>query len=128
MFRTLSLLVIAAFMVNGPNSRGIIAGVVADTQDAGIPKVRVTITNVDTAVDTVLETNEGGAYVARLLIPGNYRISAEHQGFKKFTRDGIVLSVNDSLRIDIELEFSAVTEAVTVTDSAPLVGSTKRRG
>jgi len=115
---------LSGVLVWGQESRGTIAGVVMDSQSAGIPKARVIITNVDTGVDTVLETNERGAYVAPLLLPGNYRIAAEHEGFKKFTRDGVTLSVNDNLRIDIQLELGAVSETVTVTDSAPLVEST----
>ena len=121
MIRFIGALLLAAMCLPAQESRGTIGGMVMDLQNAGIPKARVVITNTDTGVDTVLETNDRGAYVAPLLLPGNYRISAEHEGFKKFTQDGIVLSVNDNLRIDIQLELGAVTETVNVTDSAPLV-------
>ncbi len=124
MWRFIAGVAFLAVLAQAQESRGTIAGVVADAQSAGIPKARVVITNKDTGVDTVLTTNERGAYVAPLLLPGNYRISAEHEGFKKFTRDGITLSVNENLRIDIQLELGAVTESVTVTDAAPLVDST----
>ncbi|MFB3828444.1 MAG: carboxypeptidase regulatory-like domain-containing protein [Bryobacteraceae bacterium] len=107
----------------GQESRGTIAGVVTDAQAAGIPKVRVVITNLDTGVDAALETNDRGAYSAPLLLPGSYRIAAEREGFKKFTRQGIALSVNDNLRVDIQLELGAVSQSVTVTDAAPLVES-----
>lgn len=102
-------------------SRGAIAGRVADAQDAGIPGARVTITNIETGVNTFLETNDQGAYLAPLLIPGNYQIAAERQGFKRFTRSGITLSVNDNLQIDVRLELGDVTQSVTVVESGPLV-------
>ena len=124
MYRRVAVTLLAAALAQAQESRGTIAGMVMDAQSAGIPKARVVITNKDTGVDTVLETNERGAYVAPLLIPGNYRIGAEHEGFKKFTRDGITLSVNDNLRIDIQLDLGAVTETVNVTDAAPLVEAT----
>jgi len=104
-------------------SRGTIAGRVADSLDAGIPNAKVIITNVDTGVETALETNERGAYIAPLLNPGNYRIAAEHQGFKRFSRSGIALSVNDNLQIDIRLELGDITQSITVVDAPPLVQS-----
>jgi len=69
-------------------SRGTIAGRLLDAHDAGIPEARVIITNVETGVDTMLRTNEQGAYSAPLLIPGSYRIVSERQGFKRSTRAG----------------------------------------
>src|SRR5215813_10922845 len=79
-------------------SRGTIAGRVADQQGMGIPKAQVVITNVETGVDTSLETNDQGAYSAPLLIPGNYKIAVKHGSFKRFARSGVTLSINDSLR------------------------------
>src|SRR5438552_10002492 len=93
-------------------SRGTIAGRVADVQDAGIPHARIIITNVETGVDTVLQTNDRGAYLAPLLIPGNYRIAAECQGFRRFTRSGITVSVNDNLQIDIKLEIGELAQTI----------------
>lgn len=121
MWRSAVLLLFIGAVALAQESRGIISGVVTDAQTAGIPKARVVITNLDTGVDVSLETNDRGAYLAPLLLPGSYRISAEHEGFKKFTRDGIALSINDNLRIDIRLDLGAVTESVNVTDAAPLV-------
>ena len=123
MFRPIVALLFLGMVAWGQESRGTIAGVVTDAQAAGIPKARVVITNLDTGVDFTLETNERGTYSAPLLLPGNYRIAAEHEGFKKFMREGITLSVNDNVRIDIQLDLGAVTETVNVTDSAPLIES-----
>src|SRR5260221_797679 len=103
------------------DSRGTIAGRVADAHDAGIPGARVTISNVETGVDTVLETNDRGAYMAPLLIPGNYRISAERQGFRRFSRTGVTVGVNDNLQIDVRLEGGDVTQSVDVVDSPLLL-------
>ena len=58
-----------------------------------MPGVSVTITNVDTNVSATLTTNSTGYYQAPLLLPGNYRVTAELQGFKTSVRSGIILSV-----------------------------------
>ncbi len=124
MIRFICGLLLFGTLALAQETRGTIAGVVSDSQAAEIPKAKVIITNVDTGVDNVLETNDRGAYAAPLLLPGNYRLAAMHEGFKKFTRDGITLSVNDNLRIDVRLELGAVSETVNVTDAAPLVEET----
>ncbi|MBM3754232.1 MAG: carboxypeptidase regulatory-like domain-containing protein [Acidobacteria bacterium] len=119
----LRLLLFLSACAYAQESRGTIAGRVNDPQGGGIAGARVVITNVDTGIATTLRSNDTGAYVAPLLIPGSYQITAEHQGFKKTTRRGITVSINDNLQIDLKLELGDVTQSVDVTDSAPLVGA-----
>ena len=125
---TLTVLAVATIAIAGnifaQESRGTIAGRVSDSQSAPIARVKVVISNVETGVDTNLSTNDQGAYGAPLLLPGSYRVSAEHPGFKRFIRGGITLSVNDSLQIDVKLEVGDVSQSVDVVSEAPLVEST----
>src|SRR5437016_1213298 len=107
----------------GQDSRGTIGGRVTDPLDAGIPGAKVVITNIDTGVATSLVTNDKSVYVAPLLLPGAYRVTAEHEGFRRATRDQIILSVNDDLHIDIRLELGNVADSVTVTESALVLES-----
>src|SRR6516165_3489538 len=94
------------------DSRGTIGGRISDPQDGAIPGVKVVVTNIDTGVNTSLVTNEKGVYVAPLLIPGNYQVSVEHQGFKRATRSNITLSVSDDLQIDLRLELGNVSDSI----------------
>src|ERR1700710_1844984 len=87
-----ALLAMAAY---AQESRGTVVGRVIDGHDAPIRGVQVAITNIDTGVATTLKSNESGSYAAPLLLPGNYRVTAEHSGFKKLARDGIAVGVND---------------------------------
>jgi hypothetical protein len=108
--RAIAHLSVAVFLVlmqgraPAQESRATIGGRVSDAAGAVISGAVVKITNVDTSIETSLTTNDSGAYVAPLLIPGNYRIAAEHPGFKRFSRTGITLSVNDNLQIDVKLD------------------------
>lgn len=122
MFIRLSLFLVAVSAL-AQDSRGTIAGRVTDPQATAIAGVRVILRNVDTGVDVSLTSNDRGAYAAPLLLPGNYQILAEHTGFKKFTRRGITLSVNDNLQVDVTLELGNVAQTIDVTDSAPLIES-----
>jgi hypothetical protein len=60
---------------------------------------------------------------AAATIGGVYAVSVELAGFKKETREGIVLRVQDRLRIDFKLEPGNLAESLTVTGEAPLVQS-----
>lgn len=117
------LLLLVGCAIYAQDSRGTIAGRVNDPQGHPIGGARVSVRNVETAIETKLVTNGSGAYAAPLLLPGSYAIQAEYTGFKKFTRRGITLSVNDALQIDLTLEVGDVSQTVDVTDSAPLIES-----
>jgi hypothetical protein len=51
----------------------------------------------------------------------------EAKGFKTETRTGIVLNVNDDLKINIALQVGAITDTVEVKSQAVAVGSLARR-
>ena len=100
-------------------ARGTITGTVRDASKAILPGATVKVTNVamGTAVSTV--TNDAGFFQAPYLLPGNYQITVEVSGFKKYIRDGIVLRVNDKLEFDVDLEVGTVDQAVTITGESP---------
>jgi len=110
-----ALLLALAPGVNAQESRASIVGRVMDIHDAAIADASVSITNVDTGVATLLHSNESGSYAAPLLLPGSYRVVAEHAGFKKLTRSGISLSVNDYQTVDLKLEVGELAQSVTIS-------------
>ena len=59
-----------------------ISGQVTDSTGAMVPQAIITITNVDTGVSRKVETSGTGYYVIPLLPPGNYKLTAEKQGFR----------------------------------------------
>src|SRR5882757_5083330 len=98
-----------------------IVGTVVDKSGAVLPDSVVTLTNLGTNARTVVKTDAGGNYIATPLKIGNYSVSVQVQGFKEVTRAGIVLSVQDRLRVDFALQVGSVNEQVTVNEAAPLL-------
>jgi len=99
-----------------------IGGTVLDASGGGVANAKVTITNTDrNQVVRELTTETVGTYSAPLLPIGNYSIKVEAKGFKTETRTGIVLNVNDSLKINIALQVGAITETVEVKTEATAV-------
>ena len=111
----LSLFVVSAAFAQ--ESTGAISGTVTDPSGALVPRAEITITNVQTGVARKETSNANGLFVVTNLPVGNYSLTAEAQGFKKFEANQIRLDVNDRLTIPVHLEVGGTTETVTVNES-----------
>src|SRR4029079_6262889 len=98
-------------------ANGAIEGTILDSSGGVLPGVTVTITNVETGAERSVTTNEKGLYRAPLLPLGKYRVVAELQGFKKFERTDISLSVGQTATVNATLSVGTVSETITVSSS-----------
>jgi hypothetical protein len=94
-----------------------ITGTVTDPSGGVMPGVKITVTNAETGLTRTLETNAAGSYIAPELPPGPYEVKAEYKGFRSYSRTGIVLNVNDTVRVDIAMQVGEVTQSVTVSEA-----------
>ncbi len=99
-----------------PQQRGSagLYGRVADPQDASIPGAAVTLVHLATNQTRTAVSNDEGQYLFSLLPPGEYRLTIERAGFKRFQAGSLLLQVNDNLKVDARLEVGEVTTTVTV--------------
>ena len=98
-----------------------VVGRITDSSGSMIPGARVTVVNVDTAFASETITTAEGTYNVPYLAPGNYRLTVETTGFKRYVREGIPLRTGEMPRLDIALEVGAVTESVQVDGAAALL-------
>ncbi len=122
--RFVSVIVLAALFATlafAQSGRGTILGTATDATGAVVPQVSVTVTNTATNVKSSATTDELGNYRAPYLIPGPYSVTFEKAGFKGLRRDGIVLVLDATVRIDAELSVGAVGQSVEVTANASLL-------
>ncbi len=101
--------------------RSTISGRVLDQAQAVLPGIGITATQIETGAVTQAKSEPDGQYTLPFLAPGHYRISAEAQGFKHYVRDGITVSTNKRLSLDIILQLGDVTESVTVSAETGMV-------
>src|SRR5579871_5369891 len=117
-----SALLVAACFASGlfaQDISGTIEGSILDPSGSAVPNAKVSVTNTDrNQVVRSLLTNASGVYSATLLPIGTYSVKVEVAGFKTNTRSGIVLNVNDDLKINLTMEVGAVTETVEVKETA----------
>ncbi|MBI5282944.1 MAG: TonB-dependent receptor [Candidatus Solibacter usitatus] len=118
LFLALIFVAVLAMALAAQTITGSITGVITDSTGAVIPGATVQVINTDTNVRTSSVTDAGGNYSAALLPRGNYRLQVSAKGFKGLVREGIVLQVQQTARIDLQLAVGEVTESVMVTADA----------
>jgi hypothetical protein len=101
--------------------RATVRGQVLDSSKAALPGATVTLTNTATNETATAVTNAEGSYTVPFLRPGSYTLTVELQGFQKYTRSGMVLQVNETATINVELGVGGLTEQVSVTAESPLL-------
>jgi len=118
------LLVLAASVAAAQEFRGTILGRIADPSGAAAPGTAVEVLNVNTNGVVRTTSNELGNYQVPFLLPGNYTVRVERPGFKKLERQGIRVSTNEPVTLNLTLEVGTATESVTVSAAAPLLNTT----
>ena len=103
---------------------GVIEGTVSDESGAVLPGVTVTLTNTATNFDKVLITDSRGRFRGLLLPLGPYRVTASLEGFATLVREGIELTVGQTINLRLQLQVSATSEEIVVTGEAPLIETT----
>ena len=100
-------------------------GSVRDQTGSMIVKAVVTLRNVDTNQAYKTTSNSVGFYILTNVAPGNYELTAESQGFAKYSQTGIALRVAQVATIDVNLKVAGTTQEVTVNTEAPVIEPTR---
>jgi hypothetical protein len=112
--RGLAVLALATLLFTAPAraqsqaANGSIEGAVKDTTGAVLPSANVTVVNVDTGAQRVVQTDSSGFYRALLLPLGTYRVKVEIPRFKSAERSGVGLSAGQNAVLNFALEVGGV--------------------
>src|SRR5712691_10597031 len=101
----------AAFAQTGTSG---ISGTVRDSTGAVVPNATVTAMNEATGLTYTQSTTDSGLFAFTSLPVGNYTITIEKQGFKKFQKTHNALEVGTPLAVDAAMEVGQLSEVVTV--------------
>jgi hypothetical protein len=117
----LLLAMVASSTSFAQDATGRIFGTVYDEQGAVIPDVQISVTSTATQVTRTVTTNKDGYFQALALPIGNYKVTAEHAGFRKVNSAEQTLLINQALRIDIKMPVGAENQTVDVgAEAAPV--------
>jgi hypothetical protein len=117
-------ILIAAPFAGAQSTGGRIRGTVVDQSGGAVPTATVTLINEATHATRDVQSGANGEYIFLEVPVGSYEIDVLSQGFKKYTRKGIVLNLNEVLSLDITLQIGGSTEVVEVTGAPPVVDTT----
>src|SRR5580700_4530836 len=97
-----------ALLAFSQSDRGTITGTVVDPVNAVVANASIEVRNVQTGAVYQVATSNTGNYVVQVPT-GTYQVSATASGFKKYVREGILVPVEQTLRIDVALEIGSNT-------------------
>ena len=109
------LLLVTGRMFGQAGATGSILGTVTDSTGALIPGASVTVTNTGTGVAFRTQSSSAGDYLAPVLQPGTYSVTATAKGFKKSVTTGFTLAVDQKIRVNMALSPGDVTATVQVS-------------
>jgi hypothetical protein len=92
---------------------GALSGVITDEKQSVIAGATVTARNTGTNTARVAQTDDAGRYQFENLPIGSYEITVEANGFTKYVRTGIILTLGQNATIPIEMKVASSEEVVT---------------
>jgi hypothetical protein len=99
----------------------VVVGSVLDPSRAAVSDAAITLTHLATDSKVEVRTDDRGEYRTPPLRIGEYAISIEAPGFKRFAQRGVVLDIGDVRQVDAVLEVGQVSDTVNVEAAAPLL-------
>ncbi len=103
-----------------------VRGRVTDSSGGAVPGVAVMVRNQASGVFRQGITSADGTYFLSGVIPGQYVLTAELAGFRKYANTDVRLEVGKTASIDIRLEVGGLSEEVMVSADAPIVDVTSK--
>lgn len=114
---------LASLALNAQITTTTMIGTVTDKTGAVVVAAKVTAANTGTSLQRSVRTNAQGEYRIEFLPVGEYSVTVEASGFKKFIHSGVNLEVAQTARVDASLDVGSTGETVEVTAAAPLVNT-----
>jgi hypothetical protein len=102
---------------------GAIRGTVTDPAGSTVPHVEINLKDLATGLARTIETDGNGRYEFSGLQFGRYLVSASLKGFNMHNVPNVIVHDAETVRVDIQLELAGVRESVTITTSAPIIGT-----
>jgi carboxypeptidase family protein len=115
----IAILIVAPIPVLSQQVTAAILGRVSDQTDAPILKAKVTAKDEARGTLWTTDTNAEGVFNLPRLPVGRYEIRVEIQGFKTAVRPGVLLEINQTARLDFNLEVGEITQTSEITGALP---------
>jgi outer membrane receptor protein involved in Fe transport len=97
---------------------GSIVGMVTDPSGASVPGAQVKIASKATGLTRDATTNSLGLYRFADLPPGSFDVEVTASGFRPYAETGVGVTIDNVIRIDVQLQVGSVSENILVQSEA----------
>ncbi len=118
-----ALLLIAFACAWAQSPTATLIGVVQDPSGLAVVNAAITVHNADTGIDSRARTGADGTFTMPNLNSGTYHVTIEKEGFQSLRETGIRLQVQQSARIEFNLQVGTISQVVQVSAETPLVNT-----
>src|SRR5215470_4684069 len=115
------VLATAAAHAQGVGSSGDVRGVVTDPSGGVIAKADIVVEDTEKGIRRAAVSDDKGLYEFTGLPPGTYHVTAKVSGFQTEVLKDVVVSVGQTLLLDIGMKLSGGTEIIEVNTEPPVV-------
>src|SRR5262245_46961303 len=123
LFSVLACLAAFSADVSAQTTSTTILGAVSDSKGAVVAGAKVTATNTKTGVKREATTSSTGDFSFPLLDVGVYDVTVEAQGFRPEARRGVILEINEKVRVDFSLQVGATNEKIEIVAVNNVLGN-----
>ena len=103
------------------SNTGAITGSTIDPSGAVVVGAEITATNDATGEVRSTFSTSSGVFLFPLLSPGSYTLKTSKAGFKELVRTGVLVTVTETVRANLQLQIGKVSETITVTGETELL-------
>ena len=119
----LTLLSVFAGLSFAQTPTATLVGRIVDGSQAAIVGATIRVRNVDTNDIRTAQSQVDGEYTVSTLPPGNYQVIVEKEGFKQLREQNLELQVDQTARLDAQLQIGALSQSIDVEASVPLLNT-----
>lgn len=105
------------------SAEGSIRGTVKDEQGGVLPGVSVSAKSPQAPVPVTTTTDAEGNYRLQNLLPGEYVLAAELEGFSRVQQTGVVINAGLNITVEITMKVGALGETISVVAETPMLES-----
>jgi hypothetical protein len=124
LLQSLAFAMLSCSLAFGQSFTASVRGTAKDPSGASIPRASVSITDADRGTSQTTVADEEGRFAITALPPGQYVLTVEAPGFKKFSSGRFTLTVQQQATVEARLEVGEMSETLEVTGSAALLNTT----
>ncbi|UCC40055.1 MAG: TonB-dependent receptor [Candidatus Aminicenantes bacterium] len=115
------LVLISGFLAAQVPTGGRIIGTITDEEGQPLPGVTVETSSPKLVGKVTTISDMNGSYRLLALPSGAYEITFSLEGFNTVVRKGVILEVEQTLKLDITMPLGTLAEEITVIGESPLV-------